>query len=283
MISASMLRTRFLVIACLPMSVTLPTACGDGAMPAGDRTKPAADTPEAPERAVEVFEAGAGDVTVVFESGWGDDWTPWQLVADEVATRTGVFAYSRPGYGDSDPTEGPRDAGSIVAELRALLAAHRYAPPYVLVGHSIGGAYMELFAKAHPDDVHGLVLVDPRHRDFSAACAEAGFEECNVPANLLASLPPGQRAEYEAFANTADAIRAAGTFGSYPVRVLTATSHGFAPEVESLWVSMLGSLADEARDGELKVFAGAGHYLQLQRPHEVAEAIVSLVSSEPAD
>jgi pimeloyl-ACP methyl ester carboxylesterase len=259
-------------------------ACGDSAMRVEDaRTERDADVWDAPDRtsdrAVEVFEAGAGDATVVFESGLGDDWTPWQQVAAEVSESARVFAYSRPGYGRSEPSEDPRAAADIVEALRTLLAARGYAPPYVLVGHSFGGAYMELFAKAHPEQVGGLVLVDPRHRDFTAACAEAGLDGCSIPADLLASLPPVQLAEYAAFASTSDEIHAAGGFGAYPVRVLTATSHGFAPQVEALWVSMLRSLADEAADGEQKVLDGAGHYLQVQHPHEVANAIISLVSS----
>jgi pimeloyl-ACP methyl ester carboxylesterase len=275
---------RFLVYACLPMAVAMLPACGGGGATVEDTpSERDADVRDAPERAVEVFEAGAGDATVVFESGLGDDWTPWQQVADEVSAHARVFAHSRPGYGHSETTEDRRDAADIVEELRTLLASHGYAPPYILVGHSFGGAYMELFAKAHPEDVVGLVLVDPRHRDFSAACAQAGLDGCSIPADLLASLPPVQIAEYEAFASTSDEIRAAGAFGTYPVRVLTATSHGFAPPVEALWVSMLGSLADEAADGEQKVFTGAGHYLQVQHPHEVADAIVSLVSSAAAN
>lgn len=231
---------------------------------------------------VEVFEAGAGDVTVVFESGLGDDWTRWQPVAALVSTRARVFAHSRPGYGESDPTDAPRDAEHIVEELRTQLAARGCEPPYVLVGHSFGGAYMELFAKAHPEDVAGVVLVDPRHRDFSAACAREGLDGCVIPAGAVATMPPVQRAEYEAFDSTADQIHAAGVFGAYPVRVLTATAHSFSPEVEALWISMLGSLADEAADGEQIIFHGAGHYLQLEHPHEVAEAILERVASVAA-
>jgi pimeloyl-ACP methyl ester carboxylesterase len=240
------------------------------------------DVPRAtPDRAVEVFEAGAGDATVVFESGFGNDWSPWEPVANEVSAEARVFAYSRPGYGQSDSSEDPRDASHIVENLRALLARHGFAPPYVLVGHSFGGAYMELFAKEHPDEVVGLVLVDPRHRDFTETCEKAAFDGCSIPASVVASLPPVQIAEYEAFAHVAEEIRAAGSFGSYPVRVLTATSHGFAPEVEALWQSMLGSLADEAPDGEQTLFAGAGHNLQTEHPHDVAAAILGLVSEAP--
>lgn len=228
-------------------------------------------------RSVEVVEAGAGAVTVVFESGLGDDWEPWDEVASEVARSTRVFAYSRPGYGDSDPTSSPRDAAGIVAELRALLAARGVAPPYVLVGHSFGGTYMELFARSHPGEVVGLVLVDTRHRDFTAACEQARISGCTIPASAVSSLPRVEIDEYQAFARSSAAIRAAGAFGTYPVRVLTATSHDGSEALESLWRSMHGALAGEAPNGEQVVFDGAGHFLQTEEPGRVAEAIVRLL------
>jgi thioesterase domain-containing protein len=245
-------------------------ACGTSAGPSAEM---------ATERAVEVVEYGAGDATVVFESGLGDDWQPWQLVGPEVAGQARVFAYSRPGYGQSEPTAEPRDAEHIVEGLRALLAARGYAPPYVLVGHSLGGGYMELFAKAHPDEVTGVVLVDPRHRDFTTACAEAGIEGCVLPASIVATLPQVQIDELVAYAQTSEEVRSHGTFGSYPVRVLSATSHGFSPEAEALWESMLGEIAGEAADGERMVFTGAGHYLQVERALEVSQVILSIVTA----
>jgi pimeloyl-ACP methyl ester carboxylesterase len=261
---------RFLSTASLLLAFSAAAACGGGPDP-----NPTPDPVSG--RAVEVVVSGGGDTTVVFESGLGNDWTPWQKVATEVAARAQVFAYSRPGYGQSDPSPEPRDPGHIVEDLRALLAARGFAPPYLLVGHSFGGAYMELFAKAHPKEVVGVVLVDPRHRDFTTACENARLQGCTVPASIVASLPRVQIDEFEAFAHTSDQIRAVGTFGRYPVRVLTATSHGFAPEVEALWESMLGSLAEEATNGHQSLFVGAGHYLQVERADEVAQVILSLL------
>lgn len=231
-------------------------------------------------RTVEIVETGKGDSTVVFESGFGDDWSPWDDVASEVARQARVFAYSRPGYGDSDASPEPRDAANIVEDLRTLLVARGYAPPYVLVGHSFGGTYMELFAKAYPDEVAGLVLVDPRHRDFTTVCAEAGLEGYTIPESVVATLPKVQIAEFEAFASAADEIDAHGTFGPYPVRVLTATSHPWPRTVEVMWETMLGSLADEAEDGVQVLFEGAGHYLQVERPHKVALEILDLVATD---
>lgn len=231
-------------------------------------------------RRVEVVEAGDGAATVVFEAGFGDDWTPWDDVASLVEPHARIFAYSRPGYGASQSSDTARDAAHIVAELRALLVARGYEPPYVLVGHSFGGTYMEYFAKAHPDEVAALVLVDPRHRRFTDACAEAGLEGYTIPASMVATLPRVQREEFEGFEASVGVIDGLGPFGSYPVRVLTATSHPWAGAVEAMWQSMLGELAGEAEDGAQVIYRGAGHYLQVERPREVAAEILSLLPVE---
>ncbi|HNN92261.1 MAG TPA: alpha/beta hydrolase [Pseudomonadota bacterium] len=228
-------------------------------------------------RAVELVETGMGDATVVFESGLGNGWTPWDGVASEVAGRARVFAYSRPGYGGSEPSDAPRTAARVVEDLRTLLTARGFVPPYILVGHSFGGTYMELFAKAHPAEVAGLVLVDSRHRDFSTACQSAGLTGYSIPESAVGSLPQVQQDEFYGFASASAEIRAAGTFGLYPVRVLTSTSHPWSATVEALWQSMHGALAHEAANGQQIVFEGASHNLELDRAHEVAEVILSLI------
>lgn len=258
----------------LGASVVTTTALGLG----GCGTRLDAHVVQMDGRAVEIMTAGRGDATVVFESGLGSDWTSWDAAAAEVAFGARVFAYSRPGYGKSDPPTTPRDPAHVVEELRALLLAQGYPPPYILVGHSFGGAYMELFAKAHPEEVAGLVLVEPRHRDFTTTCEREGIEGCSIPASEAASLPRVQADEIDGFADASAEIRAAGTFGRYPVRVLTATSHWESFAWETLWRRMNRSLAAEADDGAQTVFDGATHDLQGDRSHEVAEAILTLVA-----
>lgn len=229
-------------------------------------------------RAVEIATAGTGGAaTVVFEAGLCDDWTHWDQVASEVARHTRVFAYSRPGYGASGPLTTPRDPRTIVEELRSLLASQGYAPPYLLVGHSNGGAYVELFAKAYPDEVTGVVLVDPRHRDFLTACEAAGLDLCGIPESTLVVQAPSIVAEYRAYTRASEQIRKAGGFGAYPVRVLTAGDIAGSPERQALWRSMHGELAAEAADGQRSVVAAAGHYIQLDRPDAVVSAIVALL------
>jgi pimeloyl-ACP methyl ester carboxylesterase len=97
---------------------------------------------------------------VVFESGSRNTIEKWGRVPEQLALDATVFAYNRPGYGDSEAAATPRDGRTIVEELRAVLRHKGLKPPYVLVGHSLGGLYMQLFARTYPDEVKGLVLVD---------------------------------------------------------------------------------------------------------------------------
>lgn len=227
---------------------------------------------------IEIATAGPdGEATVVFEAGLGDDWTPWDEVASDVASRAPVFAYSRPGYGASGPVTTPRDAAQIVEELRTLLAAQGYEPPYVLVGHSFGGTYLELFAKAHPDEVLGAVLVDPRHRDFLDTCEAAKLDGCGIPEAALAEQGRAVIDEYRAFALASEQIEQAGEFGAYPVRVLTATKSDGSAQRQALWEASGAELAAEAVDGDQIIVKGAEHYIQLDRPDLVVSTIVAML------
>ena len=98
--------------------------------------------------------------TVVFENGSRTTLAGWDKVLDGVKGSATVFAYNRPGYANSEATSAPRDGATIVEQLRATLKRKGLQPPYVLVGHSLGGLYMQLFARRYPEEVQGLVLVD---------------------------------------------------------------------------------------------------------------------------
>lgn len=102
----------------------------------------------------------ASNVVVVFENGSRGTLDKWDKVLEAVSPHASVFTYNRPGYGNSGTTEAPRDGATIVEQLRQVLKHKGLAPPYVLVGHSMGGLYMQLFARRYPDEVVGIVLLD---------------------------------------------------------------------------------------------------------------------------
>ena len=119
-------------------------------------------------RRLNLYCAGKGSPTVVFDSGSGLAGWDWLLVHSKVATRTRACIYDRAGFGFSDPGDRPGTSANAVDDLHTLLSAANVPAPYVLVGHSYGGTNVQLYAYTYPNDVVGLVNVDGAHEDESA-------------------------------------------------------------------------------------------------------------------
>ena len=108
---------------------------------------------------------GEGAPAVILDAGLGGTSAGWGFVQPEVARFTRVCSYDRAGMGYSDPGPSPRTARRIANELAELLARSRIAGPVVLVGESIAGFNVRVFASDHPERAAGLVLVDASHED----------------------------------------------------------------------------------------------------------------------
>ena len=112
---------------------------------------------------------GAGSPAIVMDAGLGGSSLDWLLVQPELARSTTVCTYDRAGMGLSDPGPKPRSPGRNADELHRLLEAGGVEGPYVLVGHSLAGKNLRMFAAAHPEEVAGLVLVDARSERIDMA------------------------------------------------------------------------------------------------------------------
>jgi len=121
--------------------------------------------------------AGEGSPTVIFDSGGAASLESWGEVPSMVSRYARTVAYDRAGNGLSDAATTLRDARHIAAELRTALKNANVSPPYILVGHSIGGMYVRVFADMHPDEVAGLVLVDPTQEETQAWAKEHGYAQ----------------------------------------------------------------------------------------------------------
>ena len=108
---------------------------------------------------------GEGAPTVVLDAGLGGGVPDWSTVQPEVSKFARVCAYDRAGMVWSESGVGPRTSQQVVTELHALLGNAGERAPYVLVGHSIAGLHVQLYAGRYPDEVAGLVLVDSSHED----------------------------------------------------------------------------------------------------------------------
>jgi pimeloyl-ACP methyl ester carboxylesterase len=110
---------------------------------------------------------GTGKETVVLDAGLGLNSLEWTLVQPKIAAFTRVCSYDRAGYGWSDESPLPRTSEHIAHELHTLLTRAQIPKPFILVGHSIGGLYMQQYASLYPEEVAGLILVDSCHEDQS--------------------------------------------------------------------------------------------------------------------
>lgn len=238
-------------------------------------TLPGAKSKTVGNALVEYALQGSGQPVVVFESGLGDGMDSWAKVFPEVSRFATAFAYNRAGYGKSSHGSSVRDGAHIVAELRALLMQAGLRPPYVLVGHSLGGTYLELFARSHPTEVAGLVLVESRAASMTRRCREAKLLMCDPPPWLVAMMPGAASAEYAAADATFDQLHAAPALPPVPLIVLTSTRPRLAegPAWTRLWQTTQAELVKQSPLGEQRTTWLSGHYIQKEQPHLVIDAI----------
>ena len=118
-------------------------------------------------RKLNIYCSGEGSPTVIFEGDWGFPGYSWLHVQRDVAKFTRACWYDRAGYGWSDPGPFPNHSDSIARDLHALLHNAHIAPPYVLAGHAIGAFHTRVFRSFYPNEVAGMVLIDPTSEDLT--------------------------------------------------------------------------------------------------------------------
>jgi pimeloyl-ACP methyl ester carboxylesterase len=274
---------------------------------------------------------GEGSPTVVMEAAIGEAGLLWSPVQPTVAKLTRACVYDRAGYGWSDPSPKPRTAAVMVEELHTLLGNAAVPGPYVLVGHSLGGLLVRLYAARYPQEVAGLVLVDSAHeqqylrapkeiRELVPQFEEQGRQQLEGLKALIISgsldvgmlpIPPGLPpaaadtfralaaaspkhvetliAEQQAVQAIHAELAAAGitSLGDLPLIVLShgqpMAMPGMSGEVnqanEQAWQELQAELAALSSRGRLVVAKDSGHYIQLERPELVIDAIREVVAA----
>lgn len=259
----------------------------------------------------------ASSPTVVLDAGLSGTSLDWNLVQGEMAKTTRVCAYDRAGMGWSDPQpqDEPRTPGRIASELHTLLTNAGIPGPYVLVGHSLAGKNVRMFALQHPDEVAGMVLVDTRseyvdehespadEQTFAQSLAREGnlygltralglmrlfgASQFGTPAMTdqtrleMALFASGQRGRdatiAEGLQRAADdaQLKAAPSLGERPLIVLAA---GQSMEKLSYWPEAQRHLATLSTNGHLIVVQGSGHYIHFFQPAVVIDAVGQVVA-----
>jgi pimeloyl-ACP methyl ester carboxylesterase len=237
---------------------------------------------------VQAVSTGTGPYTVIFESGFGTDLRAWRNVAPAIAKSARVLTYSRAGYGQSDARPEPRTLLQSSLELDQLITAAGLRPPFILVGHSYGGLLVRAFAARHPDQVAGMVLVDPADERFSPALRKLNAARVDEDDSRFAAIVPAKfKPELAALQPVLDSgvFPVPGRLPDVPVVVITSMQPvdkpAFFLETPPARQVLYGLHADVAkgfRDGSHVVTERSGHNIQLDEPELVIAAIESVMA-----
>lgn len=229
---------------------------------------------------------GDGPYTVLFESGFGMDLRAWRKVAPAIAESARVVTYSRAGYGKSDPRPEPRTPAQSSAELDELVRAAGLRPPFILVGHSYGGLLIRAFAARHPEQVAGMVFVDPADEGFAAALKRLDAQRAAQDDQLMEQLTPAPLLpELKAVQAALDSGRpVAGALPDVPAVVLTSMRSYAQPEfflqtpaAQALWRDAHAGLTRQFTGGSQIVTTNSGHIIQMDEPELVIGAIRQVI------
>ena len=258
---------------------------------------------------------GEGSPTVILDSGLSDSSLSWYKVQPEVARFVRVVSYDRAGLGWSDPSPQPRNSRVFAEELHTLLRNAGISAPFVLVGHSMGGYDVRMFASLYRPEVAGMVLVDASHPDLSSRAPGMrenfllwrsflvkrqrlmpfgiprlmGWCDAGAPQPALRAVECRTSRynetleELDSFATSGDQVRPTGSLGDMPLAVLTEDPDKVYPrDMLPAFLACQNDLARLSTRATHVVAKGSGHQIQKERPDLVIAAIRQVVEQVKA-
>ena len=227
-------------------------------------------------------------VTIILISGAGIPMSSWEKVFPSLLNLGSVFMYNRLGCGKSTKPNCPQSGFIIISTLKKILEKLGLEPPYLFVGHSLGGLYANLYARLFPNDLLGIVLVDSSHPE-----QEKRLKQHTSP--LLATFKwlsgkwdklfcTNKFSELLSLEKTKEEIDKAGSFPKIPLTVITggkAPSKLFvSPSAFNIHLNNQQELTQLSSLGKQVIAKKSGHFVQLSEPELIIEEIRKLMAKQ---
>ena len=224
--------------------------------------------------------SGSGDTTVLLIPGWGFGSEAWAVVEPTIAEHTRVCTYDPFGTGTSDAPSTTQTFETHAADLHEALDEIGETGPYVVVGHSFGGAEAVTFASAYADEVEGLMLVDASPTTWPDTV-------CSIPAyagGCALMRDPAQHFERIDVFQAFEQVATITTLGDLPMTILTAADRnpeGITPDelarLETIWSDGMERWAQLSTASEIVSVEDTGHAIQDDQPTIVVDAVLALL------
>lgn len=232
---------------------------------------------------------GSGPVTVVFLNGFRMPYTNWDKVYPALAESCQVLVFNRPGVGKSVKATEPQTGATVVSGIQQLITGLNIKPPYILVAHSLGGIFANMYARTFKNEVAGIVFVDAPHP------YEIAVQQQVEPPWILRAVNNGVKAiekladrykysEDEYIEETVSQLERSGEFPEIPIAVVSGTKKmPFVPEEAfNIHLNYQEKLLELSPVSRHYPCHSSGHFPQVTESDKVLEAITDLLTYLPA-
>jgi len=222
-------------------------------------------------RLVRMRMLGDSSPTVLFEIGLGGPLEEWAAVQSDIARIARTVSYDRLA---SDRGTGTLTGRQVARELHAALAAVHVPPPYILVGQSFAGVYNRIFATEYPDEVAGIVLLDPAQERFIE------WIETKHPEHGLSTMHRDRWPEAAGIEATLEELRSMPPLPDVPIVVVTGTRRGrdrVRDDFLPVWTAMHGEWVRTQPQGRHVLAEKSGHAIQINEPDLVVSLIKEII------
>lgn len=260
-----------------------------------NRTVPEGETISFDNYKLFVKDIGKGKPTVIIEGGLACTSEYYDDIQQRISKYARVISYDHAGLGKSTPSPNPRTLPFYVKELKALLEYKKLEPPYILVGHSMGGHIVRYYAYLYPEEVAGLVFIDTPQEDwFEYLRTHQTPEDHEKFKNYFdperSKYTGVKLLELREYESNCDSIRGKKIPPHIPVKMYTGTnigklwrSFGYHNKDMKVWAELQTKILIDVKDAEQVVKRWAGHSFHKDKPKLVLKGTKELINKYKAN